>query len=287
MLQKTEYFDLAAAPARIGRVRLRVRDLARVAAFYRDALGLVNHVEEPGRVSLGTRTAPLLDLIGDPTLAPLDRREAGLYHTAFLLPSRADLARWLGLAAERRLPLQGASDHRVSEAIYLADPEGNGIEVYADRPAALWQSADGTVEMTTDPLAVEDLLASAGSAAWAGAPDGTVVGHLHLQVGDTAEAERFYGDVLGFTVTRRRHGASFFGSGGYHHQLAANVWGSRGAGRRSDRMAGLDGFEIVVQDSGALDGLVDAAGTAGLAVGREGDRATLRDPWGTAVTLRR
>ncbi len=129
-------FDLGAAPMRIGRVRLKVRDLAGVSGFYQDVLGLVPVGQSAGRVVLGVSGKPLLELVGDPGLAPLDRREAGLFHTAFLLPDRASLARWLGFVAQRRIRLLGASDHRVSEAIYLADPEGNGIEVYADRPVA-------------------------------------------------------------------------------------------------------------------------------------------------------
>lgn len=278
-------FDLSAAPMRIGRVRLRVRDLAGVSGFYQDVLGLVSVGQSDGRVILGATRTPLLELLGDPDLAPLDRRQAGLFHTAFLLPDRASLARWLGFVVQRQVALLGASDHRVSEAIYLADPEGNGIEVYADRPLAAWRSTGGQLDMPSDRLDLQELLDAAGDGAWTGMPAGSVIGHLHLQVGDTAAAERFYRDVLGFDVTCRYRGGSFFGAGGYHHQLAANTWNSRGAGPRADRMAGLDNVELVVGD-GAVRGAIEArARHAGLRAEPDGEGTVLRDPWGTAITL--
>ncbi|GAA0596281.1 VOC family protein [Craurococcus roseus] len=278
-------FDLGTAPMRIGRVRLRVRDCAGVAGFYRDVLGLVPLEEAAGRVVLGAAGTALLELVGDPSLAPLDRRQAGLFHTAFLLPDRASLARWLRFAAERRIRLHGASDHGVSEAIYLADPEGNGIEVYADRPVSAWHSEGGRVDMPSDPLDLEGLLAAAADGRWTGMPAGGVVGHVHLQVGDTVAAELFYRDLLGFDVTCRYPGGSFFGAGGYHHQLAANAWNSRGAGPRPDRMAGLDAVELVVPDGAARIAVEGRARAAGLGVEGEGAARVLRDPWGTAITL--
>lgn len=278
-------FDLGAAPMRIGRVRLKVRDLVGVSSFYQDVLGLVPVAQSAGRVVLGVPGKPLLELVGDPGLMPLDRREAGLFHAAFLLPDRAGLGRWLGFVAQRRIPLLGASDHRVSEAIYLADPEGNGIEVYADRPVSDWRSVGGQLDMPSDPLDLQDLLRAAADGAWAGMPACSVVGHVHLQVGDTAAAEGFYRDLLGFDVTCRYPGGSFFGAGGYHHQLAANTWNSRGAGPRPDGMAGLDGFELVVRDRAARAAIERPAQAAGLSLEPRGDRTRLRDPWGTAITL--
>jgi catechol 2,3-dioxygenase len=281
----TDAFDLAAAPMRIGAVHLKVRDLVRVSEFYRQVLGLRCIEETAERAILGTSATPLLELGTDPSPVPRDPHAAGLFHTAFLLPGRADLARWLAWAVEARVPLHGASDHRVSEAIYLADPEGNGIEVYADRPPSCWRAADGEIRMTTERLDMRDLLAAAGGTAWAGFPEGGRIGHVHLQVGDTGEAERFYRDVLGFEVTSRLPGASFFGSGGYHHQIAGNVWNSRRAGRRPERMAGLDGFEIIVGDPPTRDAIAARARSAGFEVPVEGDALTLRDPWGVGVRL--
>lgn len=285
MTTATEFFDLNAAPMRIGTVRLKVRDLEAVAGFYRSVLGLAPVATGKRRVTLGFGATPLLELAGDPALAPLDPGQAGLFHTAFLLPSRADLGRWLAHAAAARVPLQGASDHIVSEAIYLADPEGNGIEVYADCPTSRWQGAGGEIRMSTEPLDVQDLLQTAHGTEWTGFPEGGSIGHVHLQVGDTEAADSFYRDLLGFDVAARYPGASFFGSGGYHHQLAANVWNSRRAGARADGMAGLDRVGIIVRDAAALDRIAARAGCAGVAAARGADGLTLLDPWGTAVML--
>ena len=285
MTNATDYFDMRAAPMRIGTVRLKVRDLETVSSFYRRILGLAPIAEGKHSVTLGTRETSLLELEGDTTLKPRDPREAGLFHTAFLMPSRADLARWLAHVTEANVPLQGASDHIVSEAIYLADPEGNGIEVYADRPISRWRSSDDTIRMTTKPLDVPDLLKATEGTKWAGFPQYGIIGHVHLQVGDTAAADRFYRDILGFDITTRYPGASFYGSGGYHHQLAANVWNSRGAGRRSHGMAGLDRLEIIVRD-GLVADIAARARSAGIELTVSAEGMNLTDPWGTTITLR-
>ncbi|WP_235897458.1 VOC family protein [Neoaquamicrobium microcysteis] len=223
MTDATYYFDMSAAPMRIGGVTLKVRDLDKVLDFYRDTLGLAVLDKEERRAVLGTDSTPLLVLEGDPSAAPSGRYQAGLFHTAFLLPPRADLARWLRHVADARTPLQGASDHIVSEAIYLGDPEGNGIEVYVDRPVPDWLDANGNIQMTTDPLDVQNLLAGDEGAVWSGFPENGNIGHVHLRVGDTGEADRFYRDILGIDVTVDYPGARFYGCGGYHHQLAGNV----------------------------------------------------------------
>jgi catechol 2,3-dioxygenase len=262
----------AAAPMEIGQITLTVRDLARSADFYARALGLSKLASDAAQVTLGAGDRTLLTLIADPAARARSPREAGLFHTAFLLPDRAALGRWLHHAAATRLPLQGASDHKVSEAIYLADPEGNGIEVYVDRPRAQWTGRDGAIQMATDPLDLDDL-AAAADGPWTGAPDGTVVGHVHLQVGDVAQAQGFYTGTLGFPVTATYPGAAFYGSGGYHHHLATNVWNSRGAGPRTPS-TGLTSVEI----------LAEAASVAAIAA-KTGGQTTLTDPWGTRFTL--
>ncbi|SIT73741.1 VOC family protein [Pontibaca methylaminivorans] len=286
MTTATEYFDMTAAPLRIGTVRLKVRDLDAVSAFYQSVLGLSPVETDEHRVTLGTGGTPLLELVGDPSLDALDPRQAGLFHTAFLMPTRADLGRWVAHVAAARVPLQGASDHIVSEALYLADPEGNGIEVYADRPVSRWHGADGEITMSTDPLDVQDLLQSAKGTEWSGFPEGGSVGHVHLQVGDTAEADRFYRDVLDLDIAASYPGASFYGSGGYHHQFAGNVWNSRRAGKRPAGMAGLDAVEIVVRDAEDITSIAARADGAGVASTRNADGLTLHDPWGTAIMLR-
>lgn len=285
MTTATDMFDLDSAPMRIGKVRLRVRDLPRVAEFYRQVIGLEPVDGDERHAALGTGGKTLVELYGDPSLAPRDRRAAGLFHTAFLLPSRVDLGRWLAFAIENRIALDGASDHIVSEAIYLSDPEGNGIEIYADRPMAKWRGADGSFRMATDPLDSEGLLRSARDGAWKGFPKKGRVGHVHLQVGDTGAAERFYGGILGFDVMARYPGASFFGSGGYHHQLAGNIWNSRGAGWRTDGMAGLDRVEIIARDGETIERIEALARENDMTIETTGDTRLIRDAWGTAITL--
>jgi catechol 2,3-dioxygenase len=285
MTDTAAFFDMQAAPMRIGTVRLKVRDPEAVAAFYQRVLGLGTIEARDSRVVLGSGATPLLELEGDANLARRDPRQAGLFHTAFLMPTRGDLARWLAHAAAAKVPLHGASDHIVSEAIYLADPEGNGIEVYADRPLARWREASGELRMATDPLDLQDLLRQAGDRAWTGFPAGGSIGHVHLQVGDTEAADRFYRDVLGFDIAARYPGASFYGSGGYHHQLAGNVWNSRRAGQRPDGMAGLDSVGIILRDAATLDGIGARAAAAGLSVARSDGALSLPDPWGTRITL--
>lgn len=281
-----DYFDMTAAPMRIGAVRLKVRDLRAVSAFYQSVLGLTPVATGEDRITLGPSGTPLLEFVGDPDLAPLDPRQAGLFHTAFLMPTRADLARWVVHVAEARLPLQGASDHIVSEALYLADPEGNGIEVYADRPVSNWHGESGDIRMSTDPLDLQDLLQSAEGIKWSGFPDAGSVGHVHLQVGDTADADAFYGDVLGLDIAARYPGASFYGSGGYHHQLAGNVWNSRSAGKRIEGIAGLDAVEIIVRAAADLAAIAARADSASIKIIKDTGGLTLHDPWGTAITLK-
>ncbi|MRX49512.1 VOC family protein [Paracoccus sp. S-4012] len=281
MTSTNGYFDMMAAPMRIGTVRLKVRDLPRLSDFYQSTLGLAPVDREARAVTLGTGSTPLLRLEGDPGLAPVDPRQAGLYHTAFLMPSRADLGRWLGHVAKTGVQLQGASDHLVSEALYLADPEGNGIEVYTDRPVQAWHGGDGEIRMATDPLDLQDLLAAGGETEWSAYPEDGSIGHVHLQVGDTRAADGFYRDILGFDIATRYPGASFYGSGGYHHQLAGNVWHSRNAGPRPKGMAGLAGVELILRDKADRDAILARAEAAGIAP----DATALRDPWGTAIAL--
>ncbi len=286
MTINNDIFDMHVAPLRVGTVRLKVRDLDAVSTFYQSVLGLSPVANSEQRVTLGVGGIPLLELEGDPTLSPLDPRQAGLFHAAFLMPTRSDLARWVAHVAEARVPLQGASDHIVSEAIYLADPEGNGIEVYADRPVSAWHGEAGEIRMSTDPLDLPGLLQSAEGTEWSGFPDNGSIGHVHLQVGDTGEADTFYRDVLGLDIAARYPGASFYGSGGYHHQLAGNIWNSRRAGKRPEGMAGLDAVEILVRNPHDLAAIAARAESAGIASITNTNGLTLHDPWGTAITLR-
>ena len=271
-------------PLHIGAVGLKVRDLDRLAGFYRDAIGLVVLDRGKDGATLGAGDVPLLHLERAPAAKPDDTREAGLYHTAFLMPTRADLARWILHAARTKVPLTGASDHAVSEAFYLDDPEGNGVEVYSDRPAESWQWTGSDLRITTDPLDVDDILREVSSdARFHGAPDGLRLGHVHLRVGDVAQAEGFYRDTVGLEVTRRRNGASFMSSGRYHHHIAANIWHSPGAGKRDDERAGLSWFSFEGADRAALARVKQVLAERGLPLAQTTRGFETTDPWGTRL----
>lgn len=226
------------AQARISAVRLRVRDLAASLGFWRDLLGL----EVISRSGDETVLAPSgnrfrLVLVSDPAAVRRPLRTTGLYHVALLLPDRPALAALVRRLMEAHYDgFEGASDHGVSEAFYLHDPEGNGVELYRDRPRGDWPMGNGSVAMFTDALDIEGLLSAAGKSAPCH-PD-TRIGHIHLHVPDLPEAERFYAGTLGLAVTQRGYrGALFFSTGGYHHHIAANVWA--GKGRAPSGAAGL------------------------------------------------
>jgi catechol 2,3-dioxygenase len=272
-------------PLHIGAVALKVRDLPALTAYYREALGFAQLDRDRSHTVLGAGGVPLLYLESAPGAERDDSRTAGLYHTAFLVPTRADLARWLLDAAEKRVPLTGASDHFVSEAIYLDDPEGNGIEVCRDRGTEEWEWTGDSLKITTDPLDLDDLVAAAGSERWSGAPDGMRIGHVHLRVGDVGQAETFYRDTIGLAVTRRRHGASFMSSGRYHHHIAGNVWHSAGAGRRDEDRAGLAWFSFEAADDAAFDGVKARLMQAGAPLRDIPDGIETADPWGTNVRI--
>ena len=272
-------------PLRIGAVGLKARDLSRLTDFYAQAVGL-HVIDRDSKIArLGAGGVPLLELEAAPNATPDDPRTAGLYHTAFLQPTRGDLARWLVHAARNRVALTGASDHAVSEAIYLDDPEGNGIEVYRDRLPSEWRWNGDRIQMATDRLDLDNLAADSGNTSYAGAPDGLRVGHIHLRVGDLAPTQKFYCDVLGLDPTAGRGGALFMSSGRYHHHVGSNVWHSAGAGRRDDDRAGLAWFSIETADAAIRDAelaRLKAAAVPGHAI--ENGHETL-DPFGTRVRL--
>ena len=212
------------ADARLVSLSLRVRDLESAERFYADALGLPVQERRADRIRLAPEGGYVaLDLLGDPRAPIRPRPSLGLYHFALLLPDRASLAGLVRRLLERRWPVEGASDHGVSEAFYLHDPEGNGIELYRDRPRETWPIEDGQVTMGTNPLDVDELLAAAPAAAPAH-PE-TRLGHVHLHVADLALGERFYAHTLGLAVTQRTYpGALFLAAGGYHHHIGLNTW---------------------------------------------------------------
>jgi len=274
-------------PMRIGMVTIRVRKLDAMADFYRDVLGLAVMERSATGAVLGAGGVKLLVLEARPDAANEARTAAGLYHTAFLMPTRKDLARWLVNAAIHRVPLSGFADHRVSESVYLDDPEGNGIEVYADRDPSQWQWSDGTVTMATDQLDIDNLVALTNTKVsdYAHAPDGLRIGHVHLRVGDLAKADGFYRGTLGFDPTRQRNGAAFLSSGRYHHHLGLNVWQSVGAGRRDDAATGLAWFSLEIEKADLFEAKEEHLRQAGVAVATVANGIEAADPWGTRVRL--
>jgi catechol 2,3-dioxygenase len=275
--------DSAAAPLRPGAATLTVRDLRTVARFYEQVIGLDRIGDDSGAALLGTHGTPLLELRQRRTAEPDRPGFAGLFHTAFLMPSRADLGRWLAGAMAAGVRFDGASDHAVSEALYLSDPEGNGIEVYADRPRTAWQTQGGMVRMVTEPLDVRGLV-GAGDGGPPDRPQPAGIGHIHLRVGGLPEAESFYAGVLGLPVTCRYPGAVFHGAAGYHHHVAVNTWHSRGAPRRTGRETGLSAFDLRA-DAATFDATAARMEAAG---GRaEGDTVVADDPFGNRIILRR
>jgi catechol 2,3-dioxygenase len=291
------------AATSLGAVALTVADLGRARAFYEHVLGLVASARGADSVGLTASGggSELVVLHEDRQAPPFDPRGNGLFHLALLVGSRAELACSLRRIADARWRLTGASDHLVSEALYLRDPDGNGIEIYRDRPRTQWPlDGGGTVRMDTLGLDLSDLLGepdgNAGSQPATAVAAGARIGHVHLQVADLAAAERFYCDVLGFDVTVRGYpGALFVSAGGYHHHIGLNTWQSLGAAPVVPGRVGLCSFEVLVPDQAALAQVLDRARVAEVDVEHlDGGPASpgapaavrVRDPFGTAIVLR-
>jgi catechol 2,3-dioxygenase len=274
----------------MGAVRLGVADLEEVRDFYRDTIGLSELEPDEGIVRLGTNGdsgEALIELAGEPGAQPRPRGTSGLFHLAILVPRRADLARALQRVAESGWRLSGASDHLVSEALYLSDPEGNGIELYRDRPREEWPVRDGVLQMDTLPLDLDGVLGELRREdAGARMPAGTRMGHVHLNVGDLTAAEAFYSGALGFDVMVRGYpGALFVSAGGYHHHLGLNTWAGEGAPPPPPGTRGLRQFEVKLPGPDHLAAEEDRLREAGFEPVREGDRVRVTDPAGNGVVL--
>jgi catechol 2,3-dioxygenase len=267
----------AAVPpeTRMGAVHLTVADLGRSIAYYETQIGLRVHARDAGRAQLGTGGEDLLVLTEEPGAKPAEGY-SGLFHFALLVPERLDLARWLAHAARDRVELSGLSDHFVSEAIYLRDPDHHGIEIYADRPRELWE---GQVErLTTLPLDTNDLLATLAdplAEPFDGLAGGTVMGHVHLCVADVEQTVQYYRDVVGFgLMVQLGDQAAFLSAGGYHHHLGGNTWQSAGRPFAPEGYARLTQMTIVLPDDASRNRLADRVG------GTE-----VRDPSGNPIAL--
>jgi len=274
--------EISAATA-LGAVHLSVSDLQRSLAYWRDAIGLEVTSEGAGTAGLGAGERELLVFVEERGARPADGW-SGLYHVALLVPERADLARWLAHAARDRIALTGLSDHNVSEAIYLRDPDGHGIEIYSDRPRDVWE---GQVfqRMTTLPLDTEDLLGTLDDPAaepFDGLPPGTIMGHVHLRVSSLPETIAFWRDRVGFALMAALgNQAAFLAAGGYHHHLGANTWESAGRGQAPTGTATLRHGTIVLPDGAERERVLSRVGEH-----RDTDAGpTIEDPSGNAFVL--
>lgn len=276
------------ADLRLGAVHIVVADLDRSARFYERAIGLYGSGEDEqagervASFNSGPGTEDVLVLHERPSARPAGK-EAGLYHFALLHPTRHELARALRRLAETETPIQGASDHGISEAIYLPDPDGNGIELAADRPRERWGDLRDPTTIGPAPLDVQDLLATVAGEELSPHVDRDLrVGHLHMHVGDVDEALAFYRDIVGFEVMTHFDSAAFVAAGGYHHHLALNVWRGQGVPPASEDRVGLHHWTVLI-DGPSLDELRDRLEAAGIAVAPSSDGFTVRDPWNAAT----
>ncbi len=283
------------ASTHTGQVRLRVADLERSLRFYRDILGYRTE-------TLGDHWVRLLPTMGKPAHFQLDEvpgvpprpgRMAGLYHAAIRVPSRPDLARTIKRLVDHGWNVPGLADHGVSEAFYLNDPDGNGLEIYADRPRVEWPYRDGALQMISDPIDLESLFGTLeGSEPDDGTmPAGSDIGHVHLQVSDLAAAEHFYAHVLGFDVMQRTfQGALFVSAGGYHHHIGLNVWAGRGVPPAGEDVAGIIDFTVLLPDQATLNAIRQRLEGEGIDVGPAdaddgGTALRAHDPDGIGVVL--
>ncbi|MFN8534526.1 MAG: VOC family protein [Dehalococcoidia bacterium] len=280
-------FRTLPAGTAIGLAGLTVASLERSATFYEGTLGMDRLDGSAGTVLYGVAGAPLLELVERPGAQPKPAGATGLFHVAILLPSRRDLGRLLRRILAVDYPIDGAADHLVSEAVYLADPDGNGLELYCDRPPGSWRWEDNQVRMASNPFDFEGILGEGESGpVWSGIARETRIGHVHLQVGDVDEARRFYVDTIGFDLTARWPGAVFASADGYHHHLGLNSWRSKGGPRPPANAAGLRYFTIELPDDDARRALASRLEEAGVAVVHEGGALLFGDPWGNGIVVR-
>lgn len=270
----------------VNHVHLHVQDLERSLRYYQDVIGLkvltqTGHtaaLTADGKSALVTLEQPA-DVVAKP------QRTTGLYHFALLLPSREDLAQIVLHFAALGIPL-GSADHLVSEALYLNDPDGNGIEIYRDREPSEWDWRNEEVNMTTDPLDFRGLLAGVEQQPWQGLPAGTIMGHIHLHVARLDMAEKFYTDGLGFDVVNRYGGqALFLSTGRYHHHIGLNTWNGVGAPTPPDNSAGLRFYTMVYPDQAAISEVIKRLEAMGANVTEQDGHHETADPSGNRIRL--
>src|SRR4051794_39448667 len=270
----------------LGPVHLTVTNLDRSVEWYAAALGMRVHERAADAAELGDGTTGVLVLVEDQQAAPAGRH-AGLYHYALLYPSREELARATVRLVAQQTPVQGASDHGTHEAIYLPDPDGNGIELAADRPRDQWPTPEDEFGRGGPlPLDVANLLATvSGEQPAPSVGEGLRIGHVHLHVGSIEEGLRFYSDVIGFDVWAQIPTAAFVSAGGYHHHLGFNTWRGDGVPPAPEHTVGLRHWTIRLDSDAEVDEVRSRAGAAGITVEAAGGGFTVRDPWGIALRI--
>lgn len=272
-------------PTYVRTIDLIVKDLEVMKNYYQEVIGLTSIESSAKGAILGVGQTPLLTLELNENARLATNKTAGLFHIAFLLPTRQDLASYYKFCLEQNIQLTGQADHLVSEAIYLRDPEGNGIEIYADRKPEEWTfDADGVV-MDTIPLKAKSLLSLAPKENWHKMPTGSCVGHLHLQVGNIPEAENFFTNILNLKLMEQVRGASFFASGEYHHHIATNVWNMKDALPRQNNMSGMKSYSLYFKKDADLQKVLKQLDNQQIPVTNTLTGKTLTDPWGIELTL--
>ncbi|MGE7602340.1 VOC family protein [Peribacillus sp. NPDC097675] len=268
----------------VGEVSINVLNLENALIFYEEVIGfrILNKTERKAVLTTDGKT-PLLTLVQPGDVIPKEGRTSGLYHFALLLPTRADLAVFLRHLLATQYPF-GAADHGVSEALYITDPDGNGIEVYYDRPSLEWEWTNGEVKMVTEQLDGNSILAES-DAAWSGLSAGTLMGHIHLHVANLQDTEEFYVSGLGFKIVTRYDGALFTSTGGYHHHIGLNIWNGIGAPTPKKNSVGLNWFTLVYADEAARNKVIGQLKEMGAKVSLEGEEYIVTDPSGNEIHL--
>ncbi|MCA1061231.1 VOC family protein [Rossellomorea aquimaris] len=270
----------------VGEVNLKVQDVSRSLSFYQEVIGfkILNQTEKKATLT-SDGIQPLLSLEQPEHIMPKEHRTTGLYHFALLLPNRKELAKILAHMVRLNIRL-GSSDHLVSEALYLQDPDGNGIEIYRDRPSTDWTWNGDQVEMAVDPIDAQGLLAEAEGESWHGLPAGTVMGHIHLHLSDLKSTEEFYRKGLGFDVVSRfGNQALFISTGGYHHHIGLNTWNGVGAPRPTENSAGLNWFTLHFSTQEKLRATLQHLRSIGAPIEEQNGRYLTQDPSGNNIHL--
>ena len=270
--------------ASIGAVTLGVADLPMMTRYYQEIIGLKQLESGTSGAALGIDGQPFLRL--EQRDGHQHKAHSGLFHLAILLPTRPHLGQWLKhyLSSMNQM-IGGAGDHLVSEALYLNDPEGNGVEIYWDRPRQMWKYENGKVKMATLAVDLADLAAQASADPFQGLPSGTTLGHIHLQVDQVAPAEAFYRDQVGLGHSTNYPGATFLGAGGYHHHIGANTWNSRGRGQPPAGSLGLINFSLRLPTKAARLQLLDHLAANNIAIDSSGETPEIKDPAGNIIRL--